>query len=639
MFDAKAGDAPPLKWSRLFKELKGYWLHIAVILVLSAASVALNVAAPNLLGDATNVIFAGILGRHLPAGVSIDKIVAGMRAQGKDRLADMLAAAGVVPGQGIDFDKLAYYCALVLGFYVAAALLLYLAGRIVRRVIQETGFRIRRQCAQKIDSLTLGYLDRQERGDLLSRVTNDVDNLTQSLQQTLSQMFTAVLQLIGISAMMLWISWKLALIALVVLPIGGGLAAVVMKNAKPHFKAQWAATGKVSATVEEAFTGSQVMSLYRLEDAFNETFDEHNNQLQKSSFKANFISSLLQPMMSFIGNLSYVIVAVGGGVMVAHGSMTLGGVQAFIQYSRQLGQPLSQLSGIANLLQSASASAARIFEFLDVEETIPEDVRSADSEGSNPSAPVIDSRGVIEFKNVTFSYEPGKPVIKNLSLRVEPGHQVAIVGPTGAGKTTLVNLLLRFYEVDSGAITIDGVDIRDIPRQTLRARMGMVLQDTWLIRGSIAENIAFGTDQASEAEIEEAARAACAHRLISTLPEGYETELESEGQSLSAGEKQLLTIARAFISKPDILILDEATSSVDTRTEMLIGKAMGRLRQGRTSFVIAHRLSTIRDADLIIVMEDGDVVEQGNHTELLEKNGEYARLYQAQFDAPEETAA
>lgn len=632
-FDAKASDAPPLKWSRLLSELRGYRLHVVGILILSAASVALNVASPNILGKATNVIFAGVLGRNLPAGTSVDKIVAGLRAQGKDRLADMLAAAGVTPGQGIDFSQLAYYCGLVLAFYVASALLLYLAGRIVRRVVQDLGFRVRQQCSQKIDDLTLAYLDRQERGDLLSRVTNDVDNLTQSLQQTLAQMFTAVMQLIGISVMMLWISWKLALLALVVLPLGGVLAVMVMRRARPHFQSQWAATGKVSSTVEEAFTGAQVMGLYRLEDSFNETFDDHNEQLQRSSFKANFISSLLQPMMSFIGNLSYVIVAVGGGVMVAHGTLTLGSVQAFIQYSRQLTQPLGQLSGIANLLQSAKASAGRIFQFLDAEETLSEE-GEATFETANPNP--NQTGGVIEFHNVNFSYEPGKPVINNLSLRVEPGQQVAIVGPTGAGKTTLVNLLMRFYEVDSGSITVDGVDIRQIPRALLRSRMGMVLQDTWLIDGTVAENIGFGTENPTPAAVEEAARAASAHRLITTLPAGYDTQLETDGQSLSAGEKQLLTIARAFISKPDILILDEATSSVDTRTEMLIGKGMAKLRQGRTSFVIAHRLSTIRDADLIIVMESGDVVEQGTHAELLEKGGEYARLYQAQFDAPEE---
>lgn len=643
-YDPHATNAPRPKMSRVFGELHGYAVPLVVILVLNALSVAANVSAPHLLGKATNVIFAGVLGRHLPEGTSISTLVAHLRAKGNHRLADMLQASHAVPGKGIDFAMLGHYVLLVLGLYAASALFMYIAGRIVRRVVQSLGYRLRKDCARKIDSLTLSYVDSHERGDILSRVSNDVDNLTQSLQQTISQMFTAILQLVGISAMMLWISWKLALIALIVVPVGAACAGIVMKKSQPHFARQWGATGSVSATVEEAFTGSQVVALYGLEDAFNEKFDQHNDSLRRASFTANFMSSLLQPMMSFVGNLSYVIVAVGGGIMVAHGTLTLGGVQAFIQYSRQLGQPLGQLSGIATMLQSATASAGRIFEFLDTEDTLPVDAvpadearasRSKDSdEGACGASEASPAAAAIEFRNVCFSYIPGTPVIRNLSLKVAHGQQVAIVGPTGAGKTTLVNLLMRFYEVDSGAILLDGADIRSMTRDALRSRIGMVLQDTWLFEGTIADNIAFGASNPSRAAIKDAARAADAHHLISRLPEGYDTLVAESGEGLSRGEKQLLTIARAFISQPDILILDEATSSVDTRTEMLIGKAMGKLRKGRTGFIIAHRLSTIRDADLIIVMDGGDVVEQGTHDSLLAAKGRYAELYRSQFEGP-----
>lgn len=622
-------EVPRPKLSRVLRELRPERWKIIAVFVISAISVALNVSGPRLLGEATNVIFNGLLGKMIPPGTDINAVIKGMRAEGKDRMADMLSAAHVTPGVGIDFGALAGYVLAVLAVYLTAALLMYISGLIVRQAVQNIGYRLRQNCSQKINTLKLSYLDSHGRGDLLSRVTNDVDNLTQSLQQTISQMFNAILQLIGIIAMMLWISWQLALIAFIVLPLGGVLAAAVMKRSQPQFERQWKATGEVSEIVEEAFTGAQVLSLYQLEDDFNTRFDASNDGLRVASFKANFISSLLQPMIGFVSNLSYVVVAVGGGVMVAHGMLSLGGVQAFIQYSRQLGQPLGQLSSMANLLQSAFASAGRIFEFLD----------SADVEDDATAAPAgwgKEPGGAIEFRNVTFSYKPGEPVIKNLSLKVEPGQQVAIVGPTGAGKTTLVNLLLRFYEVDSGEILFDGVPTREIPKDVLRARVGMVLQDTWLIQGTIEENIGFGTEYPAPEKVRAAAEATGSHRLISHLPEGYQTQVEESGEGLSAGEKQLLTIARAFIAEPDVLILDEATSSVDTRTEMLVGEAMNRLRHGRTSFVIAHRLSTIRDADVIVVMEDGDVVEQGTHAQLLEAQGAYARLYQAQFDAPVE---
>jgi ATP-binding cassette subfamily B protein len=490
-------------------------------------------------------------------------------------------------------------------------------------------YRLRSDVEEKLNHLPLGYIDRQHRGDLLSRVTNDIDNVAQSLQQTLSQLLTSLLTVIGVVTMMFVISPLLALIALITIPVSMVLTAAIAKRSQVRFVAQWRHTGALNGQIEEAFTGHELVKVFGRQKEIEASFAEKNEELYKAAFGAQFISGLIMPLMMFIGNVNYVVIAVIGGLRVASGTMSLGDVQAFIQYSRQFTQPLTQVASMANLLQSGVASAERVFEVLDAEEQVPDD-----------EAPqqVSDARGRVEFEHVSFSYDPDKPLITDLSLVAEPGQTVAIVGPTGAGKTTLVNLVMRFYDVTSGRITLDGVDVASMPRSALRSQIGMVLQDTWLFEGTIRDNIAYGRPGATDEEILEAARATYVDRFVHSLPDGYDTHLEEDGTNLSAGERQLVTIARAFLSDPAILILDEATSSVDTRTEVLLQHAMAALRTDRTSFVIAHRLSTIRDADLILVMEDGAIVEQGNHESLLEADGAYARLYNAQFVAPEESA-
>ncbi|WP_228201547.1 ABC transporter ATP-binding protein [Flaviflexus ciconiae] len=538
----------------------------------------------------------------------------------------MVGRADVVPGQGIDFGDLGRILIFVAIIYVIAAVLQFIAGWIIRVVVQNLGWELRDKAQAKIDRIPLSYIDQRSRGDLLSRVTNDVDNITQTLMQTLNSVFQNLLTMAGITAMMFVISWQLALLTFLVVPGGIWLATKIMKLAQPHFRDQWSTTGKVSDTVEEAFTGHEVVTAFGLEEVFTTEFGERNEKLRHSSFMAQFISGLMQPAMNLVSNVGYVIVAVVGGIQVASGTITLGAVQAFVQYSRQFTQPLGQLASMANLLQSGAASAERIFVFLDADEM------EEDAHGTLPEK----RRGEVEFKDVRFSYEEGTPVITGLSLHAKPGQTVAIVGPTGAGKTTLVNLLLRFYEIDSGQILVDGVDAKTISKESLRENMGMVLQDTWLFEGTIAENIAFAKDNATPEEILEAAKAASVDRLANQLPKGLDTVVDDDGETISVGEKQLITIARAYLVDPEILILDEATSSVDTRTEMMVQEAMGRLKSGRTSFVIAHRLSTIREADLIVYMENGDVVEQGTHHELIEKGAAYANLYQAQFENREE---
>lgn len=606
-------------------------MRLTLIIILTAIGVALTVAGPKLLGDATNVVFNGVIGRQMaefPPGTTQEEAVELLRAEGQDQLADMLTGADFVPGQGVQFGDLARVLLIVAGIYIASAIFQFVAGWIIRIVVQNLGWKLRRDAQAKIDRLPLSYLDKHSRGDLLSRVTNDVDNITQTLMQTLNSLFQNILMMAGIVGMMLWLSWQLALLSFVVVPLGLFAAGFIMKKAQPHFRAQWEATGDVSGTVEEAFTGHEVVTAFGLQHDFDAEFDQHNSRLRHSTFWANFISGLMMPTMNIMSNLGYVVVAVVGGIQVANGQISLGGVQAFIQYSRQLAQPMGQLASMANLLQSGAASAERMYAFLDADEMIP------DAEGELPWAGDDAPHGHVEFRNVEFGYVPGKPVIRGLSFEARPGQTVAIVGPTGAGKTTLVNLLMRFYELDSGAIYVDGVDISTVSKHSLRERMGMVLQDTWLFEGTIYENIGFGREGASDSEIEAAAVAASADRIVRQLPEGYATIVDDEGEGISVGEKQLLTIARAFLADPPILILDEATSSVDTRTEVLVQEAMSKLQEGRTSFIIAHRLSTIRDADIIIVMEDGDVVEQGSHDELLERGGAYARLYQSQFAQP-----
>ncbi|MFI9413650.1 ABC transporter ATP-binding protein [Nocardia gamkensis] len=611
---------PSLK--RLLRRLAPERFQVGLIIALVIVSVVLNTIGPYILGKATNLVFDGVVGNQLPSGVTKDQAIEGLRAKGDNTFADMLGAMDVVPGVGVDFGAVGRVLALVLLLYIGAAVFGWLQGYLLNVVINRTVKRLRGEVEDKIHRLPLRYFDSAPRGDVLSRVTNDVDNVSQSLQQTMSQLLISVFSVLGILVMMFWISWQLAVIALLTVPAAIVVTAQIAKRSKPHFVDQWKYTGLVNAQVEEAYSGHEVVTAFGRNREVGKEFDQRNEQLYQASFKAQFISGMIMPAIMFLGNVNFVLVALVGGLKVATGSLSLGEVQAFIQYSRQFSQPLTQLGAMANLLQSGVASAERIFEILDAEEQSPDPVMA-------DARPV--DRGRVEFEAVSFRYEPDKPVIERLSLVADPGHVVAIVGPTGAGKTTLVNLLMRFYELDAGTITIDGVDITEITRDHLRSRIGMVLQDTWLFRGTIRENIAYGNPNASEEEILAAARAAYVDRFVHALPDGYDTVLDEEGSGVSAGEKQLITIARAFLAKPSILILDEATSSVDTRTELLVQHATAALRRDRTSFVIAHRLSTIRDADLIVVMEAGRIVEHGSHERLLEERGAYYRLYNAQF--------
>jgi ATP-binding cassette, subfamily B, multidrug efflux pump len=610
---------------RFLRELRGETVSMIVIITLGVASVVLAVIGPKLLGNATNVIFDGVIGTMLPAGTTNAEAVAALRAAGQTSQANVVEASGAVPGVGIDFTQLRTILLVVLVIYVGSFLFGWLQGRLTAVVVQRVVYQLRTRVEAKLSRLPLSYHDRQPRGELLSRVTNDIDNVAQTLQQTLSQLITSVLTVVGVLVMMFLISPLLAVIALVTVPLSIGIAAMIAKRSRPQFVEQWAWTGKLNAHIEEMFTGHSLVTVFGRQKEAAATFAERNEKLYDSSFRAQFISGIIQPALGFVANLNYVIVAVVGGLQVAAGTLSLGSVQAFIQYSRQFTQPITQIASMANLLQSGVASAERVFELLDADEQEPDPVAPV-----MPDAPI---QGRVAFEHVAFSYSADKPLIRDLSLVAEPGQTIAIVGPTGAGKTTLVNLLMRFYEVDGGRITLDGVDVRDMTRDSLRSQMGMVLQDTWLFGGTLAENIAYGVEHATQEEIVDAAVATHVDRFVRTLPDGYETTVDDEGSNVSAGEKQLLTIARAFLADPPILILDEATSSVDTRTEVLVQQAMNALRHGRTSFVIAHRLSTIRDADIILVMEDGAIVEQGSHEALLEADGAYARLYASQFAA------
>ncbi|WP_411089081.1 ABC transporter ATP-binding protein [Streptomyces sp. 061-3] len=607
---------------RLLKRFATEKTSLYGMLAACVLSVGLSVVGPKILGRATDLVFAGVIGRRLPEGTTKEQAVEGLRKTNSG-LADLLSGVDFTPGHGIDFDAVGNVLLTALAVYVGAGLLMLVATRLSIRIINQVVFQLREDIQTKLSRLPLSYFDRAKRGEVLSRATNDIDNISQTMQQTMGQLINSLLTIVGVLIMMFWISPLLALVALVTVPLSVVVATKVGKRSQPQFVQQWKVTGKLNAHIEEMYTGHSLVKVFGRQEESARDFAEQNDALYEASFRAQFNSGIMQPLMMFVSNLNYVLIAVVGGLRVASGALSIGDVQAFIQYSRQFSMPLTQVASMANLVQSGVASAERIFELLDAEEQGP-DART----GERPA----ELLGSVSLEKVSFRYEPDKPLIENLSLNVEPGHTVAIVGPTGAGKTTLVNLLMRFYEVTGGRIALDGVDVAQMSRDELRSGIGMVLQDTWLFGGSIADNIAYGASrEVTREEIEEAARAAHADRFIRTLPDGYDTVIDDEGTGVSAGEKQLITIARAFLSDPVILVLDEATSSVDTRTEVLIQKAMARLAHGRTSFVIAHRLSTIRDADVILVMENGSIVEQGTHDELLEAQGAYARLYAAQF--------
>jgi ATP-binding cassette subfamily B protein len=609
---------------QLLGRLRPEWPRIVIVTVLASTSVALTVIGPRIIGNATNVIFNGVVGKRLPAGVSKAQAVAGLRAHGQGQLAQMVSGMNVTPGQGIDFVQLGQLLLLAAGVYVLASVFSWIQGYILAGVAQRTVYGMRRDVDAKLARLPLKYFDSHPHGDILSRVTNDIDNVTTTLQQGLSQLLTSVLTVVGVLGMMLWISPLLAAISLIMVPLSVAVTFLVARQSQKQFAAQWRWTGILNGHVEAMHTGHALVQVFGRRRRAMEEFDRQNRNLYQASFKAQFLSGIIQPALLFLANLNYVAVAVFGGYRVATGTMSLGDVQAFIQYSRQFTMPITQIASQMNLLQSGLASAERVFEFLAADEEVPAPAK--DLQLSGPS-------GRVSLEHVSFRYEPDKPLITDFNLEVQPGQTVAIVGPTGAGKTTIVNLLMRFYEIDEGRICLDGVDARDLSRDEVRRTFGMVLQDTWLFAGTIRDNIAYGKVGATAEEVVAAAEAAYVDPFVRTLPDGYDTLLDDEASNLSAGQRQLLTIARAFLADRPILILDEATSSVDTRTEVLIQRAMARLRKGRTSFVIAHRLSTVRNADTIVVMDAGRIVEQGSHAELLRRRGFYYDLYNSQFTA------
>ncbi|WP_426515858.1 ABC transporter ATP-binding protein [Diaminobutyricibacter sp. McL0618] len=607
-----AGRLAPERWGVVF------------VTILGVFSVAFAVLGPKILGNAINIVVAGAISKTMPKGLTQDQVIAGLRATGHGQQADLLSGMTLTPGEGIDFRALSMVLMGVLALYIFSSLFGYVQAYVLNGITQRTVYRLREEVEEKINRLPLRYFDGMNRGELLSRVTNDIDNVSQTLQQTLSQLLTSLLTVIGVVVMMFIVSPLLALIALITIPLTLIVTMLIARRSQKLFVAQWKHTGELNGQIEEAFTGHALVKVFGRHREVEEQFRLKNEEMYKASFGAQFISGIIMPAMMFVGNLMYVVIAVAGGLQVASGALQIGDVTAFIQYSRQFTQPLTQLGSMANLLQSGVASSERVFELLDADEQSPDP--------TEPKSPV-GTKGRLEFEDVSFRYVEETPLIEDLSLVAQPGQTVAIVGPTGAGKTTLVNLMMRFYEIDSGRITLDGVDIASMTRDDLRSRMGMVLQDTWLFGGTIRDNIAYGRPDATEEEILDAARATYVDRFVHSLPDGYDTVLDDEGSNVSAGEKQLLTIARAFLARPSVLILDEATSSVDTRTELLVQKAMSALRADRTSFVIAHRLSTIRDADLILVMESGRIVEQGTHAQLLAQGGAYYNLYNSQFAA------
>ncbi|MEV8337641.1 ABC transporter ATP-binding protein [Leucobacter sp. NPDC077196] len=607
---------------RLVGLLAPHKWQFSLVVLLVIGSVVLTVIAPKILGQAMDVIFNGILGKQLPADITLEQAVDTARATGNDQFADVLAGAQIVPGEGIDFALLGRLILIVLGMYLVASVLMWLQGFILNRLVMKVVYQLRADIEAKINRLPLSYFDGRQRGDVLSRVTNDVDNIQQALQQALSQLVQSLLMVIGIAAMMFIVSWQLALIALIALPLSGIIAGVVGVRAQKLFVAQWKHTGDLNGHIEESFTGHELVRIFNRDAEMLDEFDRRNEGLFGAAYRAQALSGTIMPAMQFVQYLSYVLIAVVGALRVTGGQMTLGDVTAFIQYSREFSQPIAEMAGMANMLQSGVASAERTFDLLDADEQ--------DADTASERLPERTS-GHVQFEEVSFSYDPDQPLIEGLSLEARPGHTVAIVGPTGAGKTTLVNLVMRFYELDRGRIVLDGVDITHLSRAELRSQVGMVLQDAWLFEGTIRENIRYGRLDATDDEVIAAAEATMVDRFVRQLPEGYDTVITENASALSAGERQLLTIARAFIANPSLLILDEATSSVDTRTEVLVQQAMSALRADRTSFVIAHRLSTIRDADTILMMERGSIVEQGSHDELLARRGAYYTLYQAQF--------
>ena len=621
---------------RLLRELKPERAWVLLVVVFAIVSVVLAVIGPKLLGEATNIIFEGVVGQQMGAmglaDVPKEQVVEMLEAQGQGNLADMLASMDVVPGTGIDFAALATVLLVVTLAYVLSAIFSWAQAWIMAGVTQRVVYRLRRRMDEKIGRLPLATFDRESRGDLLSRVTNDIDNISQTLQQSLTTMITSIFTVLGVLIMMLSISPLLAFVSLLVVPASVVVTILIATRSQKQFAAQWERTGTLNGHVEEMHTGHAIVKLFgRQEEAVAE-FDRRNEELYEASYRAQFLSGMIQPAISFISNLNYVAICVIGGLQVATGQISLGEVQAFIQYSRQFTFPIMQLAAIANTLQSAVASAERVFELLDEPEEVPDPVA--------PQVLAEPVAGRVSLESVSFRYEPDKPLIEDLGLRVEPGQTIAIVGPTGAGKTTLVNLLMRFYDVDSGRIEVDGIETRELTRDQLRRSFGMVLQDTWLFKGTIRENVTYGAEgDVSDEAFHAAVEAAHVDHFVRTLPEGYDTILDEDATSVSAGEKQLLTIARAFLADPPILILDEATSSVDTRTEVLIRRAMSRLMEGRTAFVIAHRLSTIRDADTILVMDQGRIIEQGSHEELMAARGFYHDLYASQFEEAFEPAA